>query len=360
VRLARWRVRLCELHFAQPLRTARGTFTTRTSALLELTDDDGVTGHGEAAPWPGFAGESAEAAALALREACSRLSGTDLEAVADPMGAAPPKGLQTAQAALHAALWDLSARRAGRPLAEHLGLRCGGCAGPPLAEVAVGRLLTATDPEALRAQAAQARAAGYRAVKLKLGAQPLATDVACARAVREAIGPEVRLRGDANGAWDRDAAVAALDALAEFGFEYVEQPLPAESLADLAMLRRRSPLRLAADESLVDAEHARRLLAAEAIDVAVLKPAFLGGPALALALAACARAAGVAVVFSHAMESAVGARHALHCAAAWGDRSAVHGLCTAGLFADDVAEPVGSVAGRAILSAAAGIGLVPP
>jgi hypothetical protein len=71
------------------------------------------------------------------------------------------------------------------------------------------------------------------------------------------------------------------------------------------------------------------------------------------------RQAGSDVVFSHAFESAVGARHSLHCAAAWGDATAYHGLCTAGLFVRDVADPVECHGGRAVLTATAGLGVTP-
>ena len=84
-------------------------------------------------------------------------------------------------------------------------------------------------------------------------------------------------------------------------------------------------MRLAADESVATEAGALRLIAAGAADVVVLKPATLGGPARALEIAALRAQAGIEVVFSHTFESAVGARHALHCAAAWGDATAVHG-----------------------------------
>jgi hypothetical protein len=65
------------------------------------------------------------------------------------------------------------------------------------------------------------------------------------------------------------------------------------------------------------------------------------------------------VVFSHAFESAVGARHALHCAAAWGDPNSMHGLCTAGLFVRDIAEAVACSKGVAVVSGTPGLGISP-
>jgi len=85
----------------------------------------------------------------------------------------------------------------------------------------------------------------------------------------------------------------------------------------------------------------------------------LGGPARALEIADQARQSGCEVVFSHSFESAVGARQVLHCAAAWGDPLAAHGLCTAGLFLADVAEPVSVHDGVAEVTSAPGLGIEP-
>ena len=195
--------------------------------------------------------------------------------------------------------------------------------------------------------------------KIKLGAATLDEDLARARTARLGLGPAILLRGDANGAWSERAAGEALAALESFDFDFVEQPLPAEDVAGLARLRRRSTVRIAVDESISTEEGALRVIAAEAAQVFVLKPAMLGGAARALEIATLARTAGSDVVFSHAFESAVGAHHALHCAAAWGDARAMHGLRTAGLFVRDVADPVDSHDGLAALTTTAGLGVAP-
>jgi len=360
VRLVAVRARLVRLQFARPLRTSRGEFGARESVLLELRDPGGVSGFGEAAPWPGFGTESAEQSLALLIEAEPLLRSLELEPGAWPpaldslLAAAP-----AARAALQGALWDLAARRARRPLADELAAGVGTGAGDVLRQVPTSLLLASDEPGALRDAAARARDAGHRAVKIKLGAATLADDVARARAAREGLGPGIQLRGDANGAWTLSAARAALEALAPFDLDYVEQPLAADDFDGFAELHRNAALRIAADESVATEAGALRLFGEAAVDVVVLKPATLGGAARALELAARARSAGIEVVFSHAFESAVGARHALHCAAAWGDPAALHGLCTEGLFADDVAAPVACRGGWAEVGDAPGIGVTP-
>jgi o-succinylbenzoate synthase len=358
VNVAAVRVIPVRLRFAQPMRTAQGEFTERASVLLQLCDASGVAGYGEAAPWPGFGTESVEEAEAALRAAGRLLPGDPLQP--DEWPEALERllaGRPAARAALQGALLDLDARRAGRPLAAHLAARAGSTCGPPLSRVPVSALLTARDPEALLPEAVIAREAGYRAVKIKLGVGTVTKDVARLRAVRQGIGPSVRLRGDANGAWSVRAALEALEAFAPFDLEYVEQPLAAHDIDGMAELRRHAAVRVAADEAVQSEGGMLRLLAAGAADVVVLKPATLGGAGRALEIASLARQAGMRVVFTHAFESAVGAQHALHCAAAWGDAEGIHGLVTTGLFEADVAELPGCRGGYVAVPAGPGLGL---
>jgi o-succinylbenzoate synthase len=350
-----------ELSFRQPLRTARGEFATRTSLLVELRDAQELRGFGEAAPWVGF-GTDLDATQRALRAALGRLEGVR-DAAED--GSVPAvvdrelRGYLAARAAVEGALCDLAARRAGLPLAAWLAARTGNGVGAPLERVACSALLHGRTPDAVRQEAMRARAAGSGAVKLKLGGVPLADDVARVRAARAGLGPGVRLRGDANGAWSLSEAEQALRMLAPFELEYVEQPLAREDLTGLADLRLHAPVRIAADESVADEQGLHALIERRAADHVVLKPALLGGPLCALDLAAQARAAGLGVVFTHACESAVGAWQAAHCAAAWANPHAVHGLHTAGLFVDDLGTPVEAVDGFVTIPRHAGLGFEP-
>ena len=366
MRLAAARARVARLEFARPVFTSRGEFTSRASVILVLEDLDGCRGYGEAAPWPGFGTESEAEALAALEDVAGLLAGADVEPGEWPASVASRfRDAPAARAAFQGALWDLAARRAGRPLAAHLAQSCvrpldrrsGIADRAALDEVPVSALLVERSPDALRREAAGVRAAGYRAAKLKLGSGSLDEDCARARAALDGLGEGIRLRGDANGAWTESDARQALRALAEFDFEYVEQPVAPGDDAALVRLRALGLVRIAADESVATERDAQRLAESGAVDVLVLKPAMLGGPARALEVAHRARESGCDVVFTHAFESAVGARHALHCAAAWGDPGACHGLCTAGLFANDIAESVACRNGVAVVSSSPGLGI---
>jgi len=192
-------------------------------------------------------------------------------------------------------------------------------------------------------------ASGARTAKVKAAekgqdpARTSAEDLARVEAVRDALGPGGRVRVDANGGWDVDGAVAAIRALARAagGLEYVEQPCA--SVEELAAVRRRVDVPVAADESIRRAEDPLRVARAEAADVAVLKVAPLGGVRASLRVA---EQIGLPCVVSSAVESSVGLAAGLALAGALPELPYACGLGTADLLAADVvAEPLHPVAG---------------
>ena len=185
-----------------------------------------------------------------------------------------------------------------------------------------------------------ARFPGARTAKVKVAepGQSLADDVARVNAVRARV-PTVRV--DANGGWSLDEAVVAAGALTADGpLEYLEQPCA--TVAELAELRRRVEVPIAADESIRKADDPFHVVRAGAADIAVLKVAPLGGIAALLYVAAFI---DVPVVVSSALDSAVGIAAGLTAAAALPNLQHACGLGTGGLFVEDVAEPVAPVDG---------------
>lgn len=175
------------------------------------------------------------------------------------------------------------------------------------------------DPDAL---------AGFPAVKVKVRTP---ADVDLVAAVRDAVGPGVELRIDANGAWDVDTAVDLIPRFARLGVELVEQPVA--SLEDLALVRRRAGVAIAADECVRSVDDATRLRALGAADAVVLKVQPLGGVRAALAVA---EAAGVPAIPTSMMETSVGLAAGLALAAALPELPFACGLATASLLPEDV------------------------
>lgn len=206
---------------------------------------------------------------------------------------------------------------------------------PRRSAVPVNAIVPAVDPETAQRMV---REAGCATVKVKVGGGDPGDDEARVAAVRDALGPGGRIRIDANGAWTVDEAVAALKALdaAAGGLEYAEQPC--RSVEDLAALRRRVDVPVAADESIRRAADPLRVAALRAADVAVLKVAPLGGVAACLELAERIR---LPVVVSSAVDTSVGLAAGLALAAALPDLPYACGLGTGHLLARDVvADPL--------------------
>jgi o-succinylbenzoate synthase len=185
---------------------------------------------------------------------------------------------------------------------------------------------------------------GCRTAKVKVAepGQPASDDIDRVAAVRDAIGPDGQVRIDANGGWDVDQAERMLAALSEFDLEYVEQPCA--TLEELAEVRRRVDVPVAADESIRRADDPLRVRAAGAADIVVLKAQPLGGVRSALKIAA---SCGLPVVVSSAVDTSVGLAAGVALAAALPELPYACGLATMSLLAGDVtAEPLSEEDGQ--------------
>lgn len=290
--------------FREPYVTAVGTVQARELLLLRLEDRDGAVGVGEAAPFEPY-------------------DGTPLEQVAEALlggdGRSPPQ----ARAAEEMALLDLEARRAGRPLCE-----------PGADAIAVNHTIAAGPPEEAVARAKDGLRKGFSCFKLKVGLPDDADRVA---AVREALGPWPALRLDANGAWGPEEAVERIEALADHDLELVEQPCA--TLEDLAHVRRRVRVPIAADEPILGVDDVRAAAAAEACDAVCLKLARCGGVLSTRAAIRAAREEGLEPILTSTLDGPWGIAAALHVAAAERLRLAC-GLATLDLFSARVAKAI--------------------
>lgn len=254
------------------LANARTSWDRRDSIIVALHDGEGRVGLGEIAPLHEPADEPLELSAV--------------------RALAPTR--PAARFAVELARLDLAAQKAGVSIDGVLEI---GSAD----EVEVSALLG--DPHTTDAvtRATRLIEEGARAIKVKLGAGSVDDDVTAVRALRDAIGPEVVLIGDANGAWSIDRARAALDRLAPVGFDYVEQPVAPDDLAALG------PCAVAvfADESMTEPETRSAVVAMPHVAGIVCKPTVIGGIAASILLAGRARASGKRVVVTHALEGPV-------------------------------------------------------
>lgn len=298
------------------VRTAHGPWNEREGVLIRLQDETGAVGFGEAAPIPWFGTETVDDVEAACRDLGARVDEARLAAVP-----ARVAGLRGAVAAALAQWAETRASaEAGRSdLRESTGAEApdentrGGVVRHR--HLAVAALLPA-GREALAMVAPKAEA-GFRVFKWKVGVGDGEDELALLDDLCGELPEGARLRLDANGAWDRRRAERWLERCAERPVEFVEQPIAATARGGEDLLRGLAedyPTPLALDESLVGEGDIERWLGAGWPGIFVVKPSLLGDVRGVLARLAAAKAR---VVFSSALETAVGARAALRAAFAW-------------------------------------------
>lgn len=308
------------LPFRAPYVTARGRLERREMVLLRLRSEDGTTGLGEAVPLS-LRGGATLARVVGELELLGELSELDEAGLGGGVANLSPP----ARCAALTALMDLRGRRAAAEGRSSVG------AGMP---VPCNATLVAGEPAAVAADAQRWADEGFSTFKLKLGA---GDDLGQARAVREAVGPQARIRIDANAAWDAATAKLRLAELEEVGVELAEQPVA--TLEDSAAVAATTSIPIAADESVESRLDAERALALGACSLASVKLSKVGGPEEAIAIAEV-----LPSYLSSALDGPVGIAAAAQVAQTLRENAPhsgldlAHGLATQRLFADTVAS----------------------
>lgn len=308
------------LPFRKPYVTARGRLDRREMVLLRLRSEEGLTGLGEAVP-------------LSLR------GGVDLAQVVEELGLFETLDVweeealigggaslsAPARCALLTALLDLRGRHAAADATP--------AAGEP-EPLPCNATLVADEPETVAEDAVRWAEDGFTTFKLKLG---VGDDVGQVRAVRRAVGPQAKIRIDANAAWDVETAKRTLSALEAFDVELAEQPVA--SLEEAAEVAKSTSIPIAGDESVETRADAERALELEACGLAGLKLSKVGGPEAAIGIAEV-----LPSYLSSALDGPVGIAAAAQVAqtlrqsAGADDPGLAQGLATQRLFSSTVAS----------------------
>lgn len=284
------------------------------SLLVEVVDTDGLSGWGEAPENWRVTGESmAGAEACCTGPLAAAVVGRDpddvtalVRDVADAV-----VGNFNAKAAVDVALHDLAAQRMGVPLVRLLG----GSA----SRVATDVTLAAGTAADLALAAKDRIADGFTVLKVKVGTDA-ATDVDRVRAVRDASGPEVTIRLDANQGWRPREAVGIIGELEDAGtnLELVEQPVARDDVAGMAWVSDRVATPILADESVFGLGDLVDVINRRAADMVNVKLAKCGGLAPARTLLELARSSGMGTMVGSMMEGPVGVAAAASLVAAHG------------------------------------------
>ena len=338
------------------IRSSRGAHTASPFLLVKVHTDEGVVGLGEVSCTPRWSGEDQFTAAHFIQDLLApQLVGenpADVERLTGKLRRALAVNPFT-KAALEMALWDILGKMAGLPVYRLLG-------GAVRDSVATKWSVSGVEPEKAAAIARWAVEQGFRAMKVKVGLD-LAGDLARVRAVREAVGPEVRLGVDANGGWSPRAAVEAIRRLSEYDIWFVEQPVPPGDPAWMAEVRRQVRTPVMADESVYTAQDAMALARAGAADVFSIYVGKSGGIAPARQIAAVAETAGLTCTVGSNLELGVASAAMIHLAMATPGIGAEEFPCDiiGPLFYEEdiLAEPLRLAGGRAFPPERPGLGV---
>lgn len=285
-----------------PFTISRGTIEEAENVIVRISDGE-LTGIGGAGPSPhyGETVDTVEAVLPSLLETVEEAGDPHQLARIERRMQARINRNPAARCAVSIALHDLVAKRLDLPLYRYWGLDSGDL---PETSYTIG----IDDTESMREKTETACKRGYSTLKIKLGTE---RDEEIIETVRGKA-PEATIRVDANEAWSPREAVRKIEALAEFGVEFVEQPVPAENPEGMAFVRERSELPIAADESCVTLSDIPRV--AETADIANVKLMKCGGLREARAMFAAARAHGLETMLGCMNESNASIAAACHLA----------------------------------------------
>jgi L-alanine-DL-glutamate epimerase-like enolase superfamily enzyme len=275
-------------------RNAYTTKTTQKSALVRLVAQDGSIGLGNIDPSPGYSLETIEQSLAALRERLAPLIiGRDAgnpHVITQAMDAALP-GYLDAKAAVEMACVDLLTRRLGIPVHQYLG-------GAITDRVSLNAWIGILSPQDAADEARKWFDRGFRSAKIKVGGG-LQADCERVKAVREAVGPSMKLRADANAGYSVEDAIALGRLLEPFDMQLLEQPVAENDLTGMARVRQAIGIPVMADESITDHASLIDVIRAGCADIVKLKVMKQGGLLTCRRMLETATAAGMKVVIGH-------------------------------------------------------------
>ena len=296
----------------RPFRIALGVTSRADLLFVKIDTDEGISGMGEMAPFHAITGETIQTCAAAAEHLAKLLIGAnplDINGINQSMNRYLANN-SGAKCGFDMALHDLAGKALGCPVYTLLGGDNRG--------LVTDQTIHIDTPQIMADKAVHLKEEGFSAIKIKLG-ENLEADLARLRKIRESIGPEIRLRVDANQGWDFPTALAALQRMLPYDTEYCEQPLPIWDRDNMKRLREKTMIPIAADESLFNDKDAFDLAANGCCDIFNIKLAKTGGISAALKIDNIAVSAGIPCMIGCMTETRFGLTAAAHVASAHGN-----------------------------------------
>jgi len=307
--------------FIKPLQTAGKTYSNREGVWIQLKNED-YTGFGEAAPLDGFSRENIKEVHYALEGFHQAIDGESFDSE-DFIALINihTEDIPSARFALETAIFDILSQKSKKSLAEFLNPKS-------KSQVSVNGIVEVHLPSD-----------GFTVMKAKVGFRNLFDEIEHLVMLTKSFGEDVSFRLDANGAFDLPQAIRFCKEMEAFNIDYIEQPLPAEELVDMAELSYHTEISIAVDESLTDFNSAEKIIEQHAADIFVIKPMVSGGFTECKKIIDIARKEEIRTVVTSSLETSIGRMACLHLAAA-NELSEPCGLSTAALLHEDSTAPV--------------------
>ena len=298
------------LPFAKPMVMSGDEVKWAHAVLLKLHTDEGVTGiseSGDTSVW--YMGESQDSI---LHNICSVfgpriLLGEDpfnIETIIAKMDKAVTNNNHS-KSVVDYALHDLMGKALGVPLFKLLGGRSND-------KIRLAYVMSSGTPEEVAKQAQKLVEAGYKGLKLKVGANIVEEDVEMVAEVRRAVGNKIKIMTDTNGGWDYFQALRFLRLVGNYDLYLAEQPVPRWDMDGLARLRRKIDVPIFADESAAELNDLHKLAQRDAIDGFFLKVPKAGGIRKSQKWVAIAQSMGLNVMCGCMINSGLGAAVEAH------------------------------------------------
>lgn len=334
--------------FKKTFKTSSGSFSNREGIILFFEQDD-IKAYGEVAPLPGFSSETIEQVEVILKQNKKFLEqaffnddSRQIITVLDQIHQFPSLSF-----GLDTLFYDFLSKQKKQSLSEFLfglkkpSVKC---------NTAIGIL-----PEKeIISQINHKKKEGFDTFKLKVG-----SDFNKEKSVLEFIRttyPEIKLRIDANQAWEREEAVKNLNSIEKLDIEYCEQPVSAENIEGLKWVRDRTEIKIAADESLGNKIWAKALIEQNCCDIIIMKPALMGLLENITVTKELAVTHNMEAVFTTSLDGIIGRKTSAVLASGLGTKAFAHGLATGSLLNESNVESELITKGTYQISEKTGIG----
>ncbi|MGZ3618487.1 MAG: o-succinylbenzoate synthase [Ktedonobacteraceae bacterium] len=322
------------LPFLHNFYTTHGVLDAREGVIVQVTTSDGVTGVGEIAPLPTFNGGSLSDACSLLPELNGHLYHRTLYEALELFSTEKVSAKNASTlCGLEIAIFDAL----GKTMHCSVSTQLSPSEFTPRTAMPVNAVISARTTIAAVESALNAKKNGFQCVKLKVGlGLSISEEVERIAMVREAIGPTMHLRLDANEAWQLEEAIGILSLCVPYNIQYIEQPLKAHDLVGIHILRQEIAIPIAVDEAVHDLESVYLVLDNDVADILVIKPQLAGGLRIAQQMIRAASERGVGCVITSTLEAGIGLAAELHLAAASPQVTLECGLATLPLLVDDL------------------------